>query len=611
MQRCLVGEPVGLYPPCFMLRKLEKYEILEEIGHGGMATVFRARDTRLDRKVAVKVMHPHLRGAREARARFTREAQTVARLRDPGILEIYDYSGEDSPESYIATELLTGPTLKQFAETHEEIPAEVAACFVIQITRALKAAHENGIIHRDIKPENVLLHEDRCVKLTDFGIAQMVDAQSMTATGQVLGSPGHMAPEQVEGKDCDARSDLFSLGTVLYFLATGKLPFPGRNPHQILKKIVDTDFIDPLRVRPSIGAGLRKIILRLLEKDPAARYQTASDLDRDLTEFVAAIGIDDPAVTLAAYLRDSADMSRTLRTQVVDAYAAIGEKALKARNIPAATDAFNRVLALDEQNSKVLALVERMSNRSRVERIAMIVSGALVLIAMVYAMYTWRPKSPTERSRTSNPVATLRPDTRVTDLTTAETRVDLGIASADAAQTNAAADAGTTRSVVARPVQVASADGSTSRIVVFDPTPEGVQISVDGSPSRPFGPSFSQMSLPTGRHHFLITGNDECCRDANFDVTVPAGEGSFRVSRTLEFRPASLYVRSNTPGDVRVNGIPRGRTREVIEVPINRATDTVNVEVTAPGHRAFRGVRRLRAGRVEEMDAALVPETAQ
>lgn len=592
----------------WMLRRLEKYEILEEIGHGGMATVFRARDTRLDRKVAVKVMHPHLRGAREARARFTREAQTVARLRNPNILEIYDYSGEDSPESYIATELLTGPTLKVFAEAHEEIPAEIAACFVIQITRALRAAHDSGVIHRDIKPENVLLHEDRCVKLTDFGIAQMVDSQSMTATGQVLGSPGHMAPEQVEGKDCDARSDLFSLGTVLYFLATGKLPFPGRNPHQILKKIVDVDYIDPLRVRPSIGSRMRSIIVKLLARDPDMRYQTAESLDADLTEFVARVGIDDPAVALSDYLRDPESVSTTLRTRVIEACTQDGEKALKARDIGAATDAFNRVLAIDETNARVLALLERMGNRSRAERIATIVSSILVTLAVGYAIYLWWPKTQAPQRRLP---ATVAVDNRV------EVIPPIAVAAVDASVAvepdNLIQDASLSpgRNVTARSVNVVSAPESGTRTVMFDPTPEGVTIAVDDQPPRPFGPSFSQVTLPTGRHRFSFVGNDECCRDATFDVSIPAGDGNFRLSRTLEFRPASVYIRSNTPGDVTVNGVARGRTREVLEVPLNRASDTVNIEVTAPGHRPYTGVLRLRAGRMDELAVTLSPEMAQ
>lgn len=573
-----------------------------------MATVFRARDTRLDRKVAVKVMHPHLRGAREARARFTREAQTVARLRNPNILEIYDYSGEDSPESYIATELLTGPTLKVFAEAHEEIPAEIAACFVIQITRALRAAHESGVIHRDIKPENVLLHEDRLVKLTDFGIAQMVDSQSMTATGQVLGSPGHMAPEQVEGKDCDARSDLFSLGTVLYFLATGKLPFPGRNPHQILKKIVDVDYIDPLRVRPSIGSRMRSIIVKLLAREPDMRYQTAESLDADLTAFVARVGIDDPAVALSDYLRDPESVSTTLRTRVIEACTQDGEKALKVRDIGAATDAFNRVLAIDETNARVLALLERMGNRSRAERIATIVSSILVTLAVGYAIYLWWPKVEAPQRQLPANVAV---DNHVEVVpTVVVTAADASVA---VEPNNLSQDASLSpgRNVTARSVNVVSAPESGTRTVMFDPTPEGVTIAVDDQAPRPFGPSFSQVTLPTGRHRFSFVGNDECCRDAIFDVSIPAGEGNFRLSRTLEFRPASVYIRSNTPGDVTVNGVARGRTREVLEVPLNRASDTVNIEVTAPGHRPYTGVLRVRAGRMDELAVTLSPEMAQ
>ncbi len=272
-----------------MLRRLEKYELLEEIGHGGMATVYRAQDPRLDRQVAVKVLHPHLQKAKEARVRFSREARSVAKLRHPHILEIYDYSGEDSEESYFAAELLTGPTLKRFAEDDGDLPAEVVAAIGVQICRALAAAHGEGIVHRDVKPENVLIHEARLVKLTDFGIAQMVDS-SFTATGQILGSPGHMAPEQVEAGEVDERSDLFSLGTVLYYLGTQRLPFTGRNPHHLLKRIMDGDFVDPLRLKPSMGGELAGIIKGAMAKDPAQRPQSAEAFEAELVAYLTAMG---------------------------------------------------------------------------------------------------------------------------------------------------------------------------------------------------------------------------------------------------------------------------------------------------------------------------------
>lgn len=195
--------------------KLGKYETLEELGHGGMATVYRARDTHLDRFVALKVLHPHLRGEGEARSRFAREARSVARLEHPNIVRVLDYAGEDSEVAFLAVELLTGPTLAEYRRHVGSLPAEVAAAIALAVARALAAAHAQGIIHRDVKPENVLLHRDETVKLTDFGVAHVVDAQGFTATGQILGSPGHMAPEQIEHGACDARSDLFSLGTVL------------------------------------------------------------------------------------------------------------------------------------------------------------------------------------------------------------------------------------------------------------------------------------------------------------------------------------------------------------------------------------------------------------
>ncbi|MCZ7685776.1 MAG: serine/threonine protein kinase [Sandaracinaceae bacterium] len=368
-----------------MLRKLEKYEILEEIGHGGMATVYRAHDTVLDRPVALKVMHPHLRAAEEARRRFHREARSVARLRHPRVLEIYDFSGEGSDEAYIAAELLTGPTLKQWREQREEVPAEIAACFAIEIGSALEAAHAANIVHRDVKPENVLLHEDREIKLTDFGIADMIDAQSMTATGQILGSPGHMAPEQIEGKDCDARTDLFSLGTVLYYLATGRLPFTGRNPHQVLKRIVDGEYADPLRVNPTIGGRLRAIIVKALERDPDVRYQSAREMIEELEAFLAEAGIEDSAQMLERYLKDPEKVGAEVRAQVIHRLIDRGARASDAGDVPAALDYYNRVLALDEGNERVLKLIERVGMDRRRRAILTAAAGLTVLGAVAAA----------------------------------------------------------------------------------------------------------------------------------------------------------------------------------------------------------------------------------
>ncbi|UJR85944.1 serine/threonine-protein kinase [Sandaracinus amylolyticus] len=591
-----------------MLRTLEKYEILEEIGHGGMATVFRARDSKLDRLVALKVMHPHLRGSKEARARFRREAQGVARLRHPCVLEIYDYSGEDSEESFIATELLTGPTLRKFADDHPSIPAEIAACFAIEVCRALSAAHEKGIVHRDVKPENILIHEARCVKLTDFGIADMVDSHTMTATGQILGSPGHMSPEQIEGRDCDARTDVFSLGTVLYFLACGKLPFVGRNPHQVLKRIVDGDYADPLRVQPAIGGKLRAIIVRALAHDPAARYATAADLERDLRTFVADIGIDDPAATLASYLTDPDATAAAITKRTIVACTALGKKARDAGHVPAALDHFGRVLALDNGNAEVLALVEsvgRARRRTRTLAIAAASIGALALASLGGWMMIGDEAA---RAGTLDvPITAADPrdagSTAITTIDAATTSTSVvAIEQPDAATTIAAAepDAGRTRiATTPRRSDPEPTPEGPPRHVVFAFNPVSVRIGVDGRTPEPYGPRFQNIDLAPGRHHFVVESIESCCETASFDETIPAGEGNYLLRRTLESRPARLFVYTNVPASVVVGeDVARGRANGLIAVPITATSrrDEFEYTVTAEGHREYRGRVALSAG---------------
>ena len=597
--------------------RVGKYEIIGEIGHGGMATVYRARDTRLDRLVALKVMHPHLQGAKEARARFAREAVTIARLKHPNILEIYDYSGEDGDTHYIATELLTGPTLKQLVDEHPDMPAEVAACLAILVARALGAAHAEGVIHRDVKPENVMMHENKAVKLTDFGIAQLVDMQGMTTTGQVLGSPAHMAPEQIEGRDCDARSDIFSLGTVLYLLATGELPFQGRNPHQVLKQIAEGQFRDPLLLKPQIGGRLRNVILRCLHVDPAQRYGNAKELEEDLMTFVRAAGIEDPGEVIARYLKGTRAFSAAFRSTIIAAEVELGERAMRAGELPAAMDAFNRVLSIDEHNERVLNLVQRLGRRQRIRRAAMWAAVAIAIVGLG-GFFT---HALTLRAAKSEEVARLEAARHVPPPPSAASDPAQPKAAADPAPKLAAGKLNRAAAAAPHPASRAPAkaaapiktepppppvDPTAPRRVVLRPEPANMSIGVDGAEPREFGPSFHEVTLTPGAHVFEFRGAHDCCVDEKVTRDIPAGAGSIVIAHRLRFRPAGLYVKSNTPADVFVDNVLRGRTWSVIQVP--QPEDLIAphlIRVSAEGHREQVREVRLRAGQLESVEITL------
>src|SRR5690606_32048406 len=284
--------------------ELTKYELLDEIGHGGMATVFRARDPRLNREVAVKVIHRHLRESPEVTARFRSEALAVAKIKHPNIVEVYDVSAEDELDKYLVVELIRGMTLRQLLLEHGPLPPEVAACIGVEVARALAAAHREGIVHRDIKPENVLLRtaieldkrpggESARVKLTDFGIAKLLDAQGVTHTGQVLGSPAHMVTEQIEGGEVDDRADVFGAGVLLYEMLTGVLTFEGKNPAQVLRKVLEGVFLPAERQLPREGSAYGKIANRALSHSPADRFSTATEMADALEIALSEVGVQD------------------------------------------------------------------------------------------------------------------------------------------------------------------------------------------------------------------------------------------------------------------------------------------------------------------------------
>ncbi len=570
-----------------MLRKLEKYEVLDEIGHGGMATVYRARDSSLDRLVALKVLHPHLQRTSEARARFTREAKSVAKLHHPHILEIYDYSGEASNETYIAAELLTGPTLKAFVPEWKQTPPEIAACIALQLANALSEAHEKGIIHRDVKPENVLIHEDRCVKLTDFGIAHMVDTHTFTATGQILGSPGHMAPEQIESGECDVRSDVFSLGTVLYFCATGRLPFVGRNAHHLLKLLLEGDYPDPLRLRPEIGADLAGIMKKALSRSPTDRYQSAHAMASDLSAFLAEMGIDDPDELLARYLSNPTEVALQLETQALRRLLSIGAEAAKADDIAKAQAALSRALAIDEGNERALRLLGSLGRRRRRLALGLLAVGAIVLVVGTAGYATWRRN--------------IEPATDIAALGTpleSETQAPPEEAITDLPPEDASKD-GTAPATKSTEPSVATGG---RRWVVFKPTPPNVSISVDGDPPRAYGPDFQRIRLKAGRHVFRFVGAEDCCEERVIRRQISAGSKDLELAVRLRYKPARLYLKGPAPADASVqitlpgNRTVSGRIREILRIPMRALNASAQVKIRAPGYVTYKSVVNLRAG---------------
>jgi len=259
--------------------KIGRYEILEELGQGAMGTVYRARDPLIERTVAIKTVSISLlqqEGA-DAESRFLREAQSAGRLSHPNIVTIYDV-GEADGLAYIAMEYLTGMTLRDVIDKGP-IPLELALDTAVQMAEALAFAHEHGVIHRDIKPANVVVTGQRGhVKLTDFGIAHLVNSNH-TKTGQMLGSPRYMSPEQAMGREIDGRSDIFSLGAVLYEMLTGRYAFDGDSLPSIVYRVISELPVAAELIRPQLPAELLGLLARMLNKNPEARPDARSLVD--------------------------------------------------------------------------------------------------------------------------------------------------------------------------------------------------------------------------------------------------------------------------------------------------------------------------------------------
>lgn len=579
--------------PASLQRSLDKYELYEELGHGGMATVYRARDLRLGREVALKVIHRHLRENREVASRFASEALAVAKLKHPNIVEVYDVSAEGDEERYLVVELVRGMTLRQLLTERRQLPAEIAAAIGLEVCAGLCHAHRHGVIHRDVKPENVLIQidsaprgagdqeQDRArVKLADFGIAKLLDAQGVTSTGQVLGSPAHMAPEQIEGGDVDCRADVFGVGVLLYECMVGKLPFDGSNPAQVLRRVLEGTFTVPDRARPTVGAQFGAILCKALAQQAAHRFLDTVELAEALKAELVALGFAEPRRELARFLEDPEAYQADYNERILESLSTAGQAAREEGDVLRAAALFNRALAFKPDDTQLLAEVAGLARRARSRRRALRYGTGALGVAALATSLVWlgggREEPADNGGEAQAAPARVTPIEKTPAPPTAGSVAPAAVESASPSPSAAEAEAepppvrkpeiGRRRLVASSPATPMSEMRDVRTLVVG---PQNAKVRIDGKLEA----WFKTRQLTLGPHTFeFVPPNSECCEaTAPQTVEILPGEGAQVVRGTIPFKPAVL--RYDGPAGSRAScgvagQISAGESREI---PMTRA----------------------------------------
>lgn len=582
--------------------EIAKYEIKGELGRGGMATVYLGHDARLGRDVAIKVLHPHLRDSGELAHRFSVEAKAVAKLRHPNILEVYDVSEDSDEDHFLVVELLDGVTLRKLLSDHGSFPPEIAAALGLELAEALSHAHAQGVVHRDVKPENVMIEHQMFssvtsdgegarerpfrVKLTDFGIAKLLDSQGVTATGQVLGSPAHMSPEQIEGGDVDARADVFGLGVLLYECMVGHLPFQGSNPAQVLRRVLDGEYQPAERERPTVGKEWSEILDRALARRAEDRYSTMHEIAAAMRNELELLGVRDPRAQLIAYITDRVAFVETERPRLVSRLRELGAVARKERRFLESGSRYNRVLAYEPQDTEALRIVSRLRRGESASQFIRrrVLPAAAILgfgVGAFFVARSFRPTLVVTPVPTTTPlpiaVSTARPTVAAIGVEpTAEPVSTVAVRP----PASAAISAGTvpTTPVAAKKRQV--------RIVALRPL-GGVKVSVDGDAAREVvaGQAFE---LDERAHEFAFSCVEDMCDPARRTVTASDHDESLSVD--MRIKPATIIVSGDPTRSYTVKEHP-GRFRIETKVTMSRGAERVTIVELETGQTRFATLR--------------------
>lgn len=586
---------------------LERYQIDREIGRGGMAVVYRGLDTILNRPVAVKVMHAHLLKRQDARDRFCREARVIAKLKHQNIVEVFDYSGNvpggaaETEDAIIVTELVDGISLAEYMVMHGPMIPEIAAMVTAVVAEALDHAHQNGVIHRDVKPENIMIGARGVLKLMDFGIAHVIDMEHLTVTGAIVGSPAHMSPEQVDGKALDARTDVFSLGTLMYLLSSGQLPFSSDTPSGLLRAISEARVPDiRSRVR-GFPDDLWAVLTKMMAREADRRYQSAGEVAQAIIQVLDSLGLGPVRKEMAAFFESPQVETVAMRRRICVGRVALGRAHLAAGRKALAVREADTALAVEPGNddaAKLAAAVRKSIKAGRMLRMVLF-AGACVVAALAMLWIVGRQERDLSLrysgavtravSLLRRPVDTLNPARR--DLERPVARQRASVRQRPMVQALVPPPPPVDMQPAARPSRYP---------VTIHGYPPAVRIRVDG---REAGVGRVEgLMLEPGRHQVLLS-HPSCdqCRDVTTDFTVdPESPPRAPLRVSIGYRDARLLVVGPPGGKVYLNNEarPRGVTNAPIMVPMDRPTPVeFQLKVVSQGRPDHTGSLRLQAGK--------------
>ena len=376
-----------------MSEAIGQYVVKRRLGHGATSEVFLAVDSN-GKEVAVKRLHPHLTTSRSVQ-RLLDERLAISRLQHPGIVQVFEVHGEPN-NAFLAMEYVEGVTLRDFLQKVSLVYPEVAVILGVEILEAVEHAHRHGVIHRDLKPDNIMVTASGRVKITDFGLAKSLDRERLTQTGTIVGSPVYMSPEQALSRPIDERSDLFSLGVMLYELSTGKLPFEGENPHATIRQIVDVDPERPDSINSKIDRRLCQIILQALEKNPDHRFEGVWEFAYHLKQYLHSLGLLSDRFRFSYFVQDSKSYLFELSTQMCAALIEDGREAFQEQNTFLFLTSIDHLLAVAPEHQGAKELLRKFHKKESRPIFKMLRWGggfallAFFLGALWYQWNLWR-----------------------------------------------------------------------------------------------------------------------------------------------------------------------------------------------------------------------------